>query len=130
MHRRCRITECTTPARPGRRLCSKHQQRIALYGDPDFTQWTVADPHDVAAIIREQRPTQGLTRLERILVAQGLTEHGLPADEIARILGVTPRTVYRWRSKAHTDPQTAQDPTQTPAGAHTGTQRPRQAYAA
>lgn len=99
MTRHCRITDCTTHAIPGRRLCSKHKQRIALHGDPHFTQWTVADDQDVAAIIREARPAPGLTRLERVKVAQGLTDHGLPAHEIARILGVTPRTVYRWRAE-------------------------------
>jgi hypothetical protein len=130
MTRRCRITDCPKPARPGRRLCDLHRVRLYRHRNPHFTTWTVADDTDVAAIIREQRPAEGLTRLERVQVAQGLTAHGLPADEIARILGVTPRTVYRWRSKAHTDPQTTQDHTQTPAGAHTGTQGPRQAYAA
>ena len=99
MPRPCRITDCTTPAMHHRRLCSKHKQRIAHHGNPDFTQWTVADDHDVAAIIREQRPAPGLTRLERVKVARGLTEHHLPASEIARILGVTPRTVYRWRAE-------------------------------
>lgn len=102
MTRHCRITNCTNPPRPGRHLCSKHKQRIALHGDPHFTQWTVADDHDVAAIIREQRPAPGLTRLERMKVAQGLTGLGLPADEIARIVGVTPRTVYRWRTTTRT----------------------------
>lgn len=97
--RHCRITHCTNTAIPGRRLCTKHKQRIALHGDPDFTEWTVADEHDVAAIIREQRPAAGLTRLERVKVAQGLTDHGLPAGEIARILGVHPRSVYRWRAE-------------------------------
>jgi DNA-directed RNA polymerase specialized sigma24 family protein len=130
MTRLCRITNCPKAARPGRRLCDLHRVRLYRHRNPHFTTWTVADDTDVAAIIREQRPAPGLTRLERVLVARGLTAHGLPAEEIARILGVTPRTVYRWRSKARTDPQTAQDPTQTPAGAHTGAQRPRQAYAA
>lgn len=98
MIRHCRITGCTTQI-TGRRTCLKHQRRIRMYGDPNFTQWSVADEHDVAVIIREQRPVIGLTRLERVLVAQGLTELGLPADEIARIVGVEPRTVYRWRSQ-------------------------------
>ena len=97
--RHCRINQCTNTAIPGRRLCTKHKQRIALHGDPDFTQWTAADEHDVAAIIRDARPAPGLTRLERVLVARGLTQHGLPATEIARILTVTERTVYRWRSE-------------------------------
>lgn len=99
MNRHCRITRCVRAPIAGRRLCSAHKKRIALYGDPDFTQWTVADDTDVATIIREQRPAEGLTRLERVLVAQGFTALGLPAEEIARILGVTPRTVYRWRAR-------------------------------
>jgi DNA-directed RNA polymerase specialized sigma24 family protein len=34
-----------------------------------------------------------------VKVSHGLTEHGLPAQEIARIIGVTPRTVHRWRTR-------------------------------
>jgi transcriptional regulator with PAS, ATPase and Fis domain len=98
MSRRCRIDNCTHTALTGRHLCGMHKQRIARHQNPDFTQWTVADDHDVQALIREQRPADGLTRLERVKVAQGLTDHGLPATEIARILGVHQRTVYRWRT--------------------------------
>ena len=97
--RHCTLDGCTHPARPGRRICGMHRQRIWRHGNPHFTEWTVADDHDVQALIREQRPAEGLTRLERVKVAQGLTAHGLPASEIARILTVTPRTVYRWRAE-------------------------------
>jgi DNA-directed RNA polymerase specialized sigma24 family protein len=97
--RHCRIDGCPTPAAKQRRVCHRHYNRIRRYGDPDFNTWTVADDQDVATIIREQRPAEGLTRLERVLVAQGLTQLGLPAEEIARILAVTPRTVYRWRAR-------------------------------
>lgn len=76
-----------------------HRHRIARHGDPDFTEWTVADDTDVALIVEQARPSQGLTRRERVLVARGLTGQGLPASEIARILGVTERTVYRWRAE-------------------------------
>jgi len=99
MHRRCRITNCPKPARAGRRICDLHRVRLYRHRNPHFTTWSVADDTDVQTLIREQRPAEGLTRLERVKVAQGLTEHGLPAEEIARILGVTPRTVYRWRSE-------------------------------
>lgn len=99
MIRRCRIADCATPARPGRHLCNKHRTRLTRYGDPHHTEWSAADATDVQTITREQRPAQGLTRLERVQVARGLTDHGLPAQEIARILAVTPRTVYRWRSE-------------------------------
>lgn len=99
MNRRCNLDGCTRQARTGRRICGMHKQRIALHGDPDFHTWHTADDTDVQAIIREARPAPGLTRLERLKVAQGLTDHGLPANEIARIVGVEPRTVYRWRSE-------------------------------
>lgn len=99
MTRLCTLDNCTRQARTGRRICGMHRQRIWRHGNPDHTEWTVADEQDVATIIREARPAPGLTRLERIQVARGLTEHGLPAAEIARIVGVEPRTVYRWRSE-------------------------------
>lgn len=99
MTRRCRLDDCTKPAAPRHRICYMHKTRISRHQDPNYTEWTVADEHDVELIIREQRPAHGLTRLERVMVAQGLTNHGLPAEEIARILNVTPRTVYRWRSE-------------------------------
>ncbi len=99
MRRQCRITDCTTPARPGRHLCTRHKYRLARYGDPHFHTWHVADEHNVAVIVHDRRPARGLTRLERVQVARGLTAHGLPAHEIARILAVTPRTVYRWRAQ-------------------------------
>lgn len=99
MSTRCRLDDCTRPPRPGCHYCHGHLRRRRLYGNFHFTQWGTADDHDVDAIVREQRPAPGLTRLERVKVARGLTDHGLPADEIARILAVTPRTVYRWRAE-------------------------------
>jgi hypothetical protein len=98
MTRTCRIDDCTNTARPSRRLCYMHRTRIARHGDPDFTEWTVADEYDVELIVEQARPVEGLTRLERVMVARGLTTRGLPAEEIARIVGVDPRTVYRWRA--------------------------------
>lgn len=97
--RLCHIDDCRKPARNGRRLCDRHRTRITRHGNPHHTEWSVADDHDVAVLIREQRPAAGLTRLERVKVARGLTGLGLPAEEIARILTVTPRTVYRWRAE-------------------------------
>lgn len=99
MSRQCSLDECTNTARPGRRICQMHRQRIWRHGDPEFTQWGVADEYDVELIVRDARPVDGLTRRERVMVARGLTERGTPADEIARIVGVTSRCVYRWRSE-------------------------------
>lgn len=98
MTRHCRITDCPTPTAKRRNVCHRHYNRIRRYGDPHFTTWTVADEHDVQTVIQQQQPAPGLTRLERILVARGLTQRDVPAEEIARILDVTPRTVYRWRA--------------------------------
>lgn len=98
MTRRCRIADCTQQPRPRRQICNRHEIRIRRHGDPDFTEWSAADDTDVQMLIAEQRPAQGLTRLERIMVGRGLSAQGLPAAEVARILGVTERTVYRWRT--------------------------------
>ena len=61
--------------------------------------WSVADEYDVDLIVHEPRAVEGLTRLEKVMVARGLTRRDMPAGEIARLLAVTPRTVYRWRSE-------------------------------
>lgn len=61
--------------------------------------WADADEFDVDSIVRDPRPVEGLSRLERVMVARGLTERRVPAGEIARVVGVTPRCVYRWRSE-------------------------------
>lgn len=99
MSRLCQIENCNKPARPQRRLCQAHRQRVRLYGDPHFTQWGTADEMDVELIVQERRPVDGLTRLERVLVARGLAEREVPALEVARIVGVDKRTVERWRSR-------------------------------
>lgn len=99
MSRSCSIEECATPARQGRRLCNKHRTRIRRHGDVDFTEWAVADEFDVELIVEQARPVEGLTRLERVMVARGLTRRGKPAEEIASIVGVSPRCVYRWRAE-------------------------------
>lgn len=98
MTRLCRIDECPTPAAPNKTLCHMHRKRIRVWGDPHFTQWTVADEMDVDLIVRDPRPVEGLTRLERRLVSRGMTERGRSAAEIARIVGVDERTVKRWRA--------------------------------
>jgi hypothetical protein len=97
--RPCRITGCPRLAAPTKTICYGHRARIRLYGTPHFSQWHTADEHDVAELIRNPCPTRDITRLERRLIGQGL--HGrLPAAEIARLLGVTERTVYRWHAAA------------------------------
>jgi hypothetical protein len=98
MTRTCRIDDCTNQARPGRRVCDpcRGRQWRERYR-PSI--WRDADDQDVELIVRDPRPAEGLTKLERVMVARGLTARDVPAEEIARIVGVTPRSVYRWRSE-------------------------------
>lgn len=99
MTRACRIDDCPRPALRHRTICSTHRERIRNWGDPDFTQWTVADDMDVQLLIEQQRVPEGATRLERRLIAVGLSERGLSAERVADIVAVAPRTVHRWRAK-------------------------------
>ncbi|MFF8422873.1 hypothetical protein [Streptomyces sp. NPDC015680] len=98
----CRIQDCGKPRAHHRTVCQTHRQRIRKWGDPHFTQWGTADMQDVELIARERRPAEGLTRLERVLVARDLTARKVPAHEVARIVGVEQRTVERWRAKDRT----------------------------
>ncbi|MGW7636028.1 helix-turn-helix domain-containing protein [Streptomyces decoyicus] len=100
--RECSIDDCTTTAAPRRTVCHKHRTRLNRYGDPDFTQWTVADDMDVQLLIEQQRVPDGATRLERRLIAVGLSERGLSAERVAEVVAVAPRTVHRWRAQHRT----------------------------
>ncbi|MFI0822257.1 hypothetical protein ACH4TX_42210 [Streptomyces sp. NPDC021098] len=93
--RLCRINDCSNPAATHKTLCHKHRKRIRMGGDPHFTQWGTADATDVELLVSDPRPVEGLTRLERRLVARGLTERRMTAAEVARVLGVDWRTVMR-----------------------------------
>lgn len=106
MTRRCRIPNCPTPAER-RNICRRHHDRIRRHGDPTHHEWQTADPEEVALAATERRLLPGLTLLERRLLGQHLTQLGITAAEIARITGVTPRTVYRWRAAARTQPTPA-----------------------
>ncbi|WP_405461541.1 hypothetical protein OG786_29140 [Streptomyces sp. NBC_00101] len=107
MSRLCRIDDCDRPARPQRTLCVRCRERQRRSGDPTVTQWGTADEFDVRIIVEEKRPAEALTRLERVLVARGLTDRQVPASEVARIVGVDKRTVERWRSRDRRERQAA-----------------------
>lgn len=107
MTRTCDIGNCGRQTHKQSPYCPKHRTRIARHGDPHFTEWGTADQYDVELIIRERRPAQGLTRLERVLVAKGLTDKGASEAEIAELLSVDTRTVRRWRAANRTANQSA-----------------------
>lgn len=96
--RPCRITGCTKTAAPRYAACHMHRSRVRRHGDPRFTHWTTADPGDVELAASARAPLPGMTRLERVQLGLRLSALDLSASEIARIVGVAPRTVHRWRA--------------------------------
>lgn len=97
MSRPCRLG-CGRPARPSRRVCNPCRNQQWRERHPYQSTWADAEPADVELIARDPRPVEGLTRLERVMVAREL--HGrIPGDEIALVVGVTPRTVWRWAAE-------------------------------
>ncbi|MCM2427363.1 hypothetical protein [Streptomyces sp. RKAG337] len=97
----CRITGCHGTA-INRRICQKHRVRARLYGDPHATPWATVEPLDVEAVVARQAKPDGLGAASRHEVARRLTALQLSADEIARILSVSPRTIHRWRAQDRT----------------------------
>ncbi|MFE4867667.1 hypothetical protein [Streptomyces sp. NPDC056682] len=97
MTRQCATDDCGNPARPQRRQCDpcRNRQWRQRYR---HGSWRTKDDLDIAAIVAAPRPVDGLTKLERLVIAAKLTERDVPAEEIARVVGVTARTVVRWRT--------------------------------
>jgi transposase-like protein len=59
--------------------------------------WTTAHETDIASVVEHRLPDHGLTRLGRRIAARQLLDKNVPVNEIAQLIGVDPRTVYRWR---------------------------------
>ncbi|WP_372344659.1 helix-turn-helix domain-containing protein [Streptomyces sp. KL116D] len=57
---------------------------------------TTADDFEVELVVAERQPATGLTKLEQRMVTRQLRRQDVPGTEIARIVGVDPRTVWRW----------------------------------
>jgi DNA-directed RNA polymerase specialized sigma24 family protein len=96
--RECRVTGCPRSPRPGQSYCSTHRTRVWRYGDPHQSK---AEPDGIAieAAVSARRALPGMRPAERREAGLRLTRLGLPAEEIARIFDVEPRTVYRWRAQ-------------------------------
>lgn len=95
--RHCRIMDCPRTAAPHRTLCYTHKsrrERHGTYGVPPREP----DQITVDSVVTARRALPGITLIERRAAGLKFTDLGLPAEEIARILGVTPRTVVRWRT--------------------------------
>ncbi|MEZ3180326.1 helix-turn-helix domain-containing protein [Streptomyces pimonensis] len=61
--------------------------------------WSTADEEEVEFVVRDRSPDHGLTRLGRRIAARQLLERDASVEEIAELIGVTPRTVYRWQAE-------------------------------
>ncbi|MFE6412608.1 helix-turn-helix domain-containing protein [Streptomyces sp. NPDC057837] len=81
MSSKCRIAECTKSPRYGG-LCDMHRKRIALHGDPNGVAWSVAE------------------RRDRVRITRRMADRGCTATQIARVVGVSERTVYRYLAAA------------------------------
>jgi transcriptional regulator with GAF, ATPase, and Fis domain len=64
-----------------------------------MSEWATACEDDVALAAEQRRMPDGMTRLERKRLGVALTDRGLIAADAARITGVTPRTIARWRAE-------------------------------
>jgi hypothetical protein len=88
----CRTTGCTRPALSDRATCGACRPR---------TYQSKARPADltvVDAVVHNRRGVPGLSPADQRLISRRLTTLGLPAWEIARIVGRSPRTICRWRA--------------------------------
>lgn len=99
MNRLCRIDGCQQQARPQRTICEAHRTRLRRHGDPHFSRRHTLNEAEVDLIVSDPRPAAGLTLAERQEIAARLTERGWSAERIAQVVGSSPRTVERWRSK-------------------------------
>lgn len=59
--------------------------------------WSTVDDTDISFVVHDRLPDHGLTRAGRRIAARQLAERNVPVDEVAGLVGVDPRTVYRWR---------------------------------
>lgn len=66
--------------------------------------WSTVDEQDIEFVVQDRLPDHGLTRASRRIAARQLAERNASVEEVAGLIGVDPRTVYRWRRE---DQQTA-----------------------
>lgn len=59
--------------------------------------WSTTDDLDIDFVVHDRVPDHGLTRASRRIAARRLWERNVTVDEVAGLVGVDPRTVYRWR---------------------------------
>lgn len=98
-HRGCRCGECSAAKRrkeASRYVPSRHTLTSSRLSDPDDV--------DLVAVERVCKGVAGieLNRAEALVAFSWMDVRGFAAREIARRLGVTERTVQRWRAASRT----------------------------
>ncbi|MFC9891512.1 helix-turn-helix domain-containing protein [Streptomyces pilosus] len=59
--------------------------------------WSTVEDLDIDFVVQERLPDHGLTRASRRIAARQLAERNASVEEVAGLIGVDPRTVWRWR---------------------------------
>jgi hypothetical protein len=98
MTRPCRIPDCTRNAAPRRHICWTHKNRLYRGQSPEFQLRHITHPEDIPPVVEDRLPDHGLTHTDRRTAARQLTAAGVHPREIASLLGVTERTVWRWKA--------------------------------
>lgn len=99
MTRRCRIDNCTRNAAPRRRICWTHKNRLYRNADPHLKLRTISHPDTIPPVVDNRLPDHGLTRTDRRTAARLLVAQNVHPSQIAHLIGVTERTVYRWQAE-------------------------------
>lgn len=102
--RPCRIPNCPRNAAPHRHICHTHKNHLYRHADPHLKLRNLTHPEDIPPVVENRLPDHGLTITDRRTAARLLTEQGASAAEIAALIGVTERTVYRWRAERFRQP--------------------------
>lgn len=97
--RYCRIADCNRDAAPRRRVCWTHKNRLYRYQDPHLQLRNVTHPDTIPPVVEDRLPDHSLTRTDRRTAARLLGQRGVHPSQIAALIGVTERTVYRWQAE-------------------------------
>jgi hypothetical protein len=97
--RPCRITDCTRNAAPRRRICWTHKNRLYRRRDPHLKLRNLTQPDTIPPVVDDRLPDHGLTHTDRRTAAALLATQGVHPSQIAALIGVTERTVYRWQAQ-------------------------------
>lgn len=104
MTRPCRIIDCPRNAAPGRSVCWTHKNRLYRGQAPHLQLRHLTRPDTIPPVVEDRLPDHGLTITDRRTAAALLGERGVHASQVADLIGVTERTVYRWQAERRKTP--------------------------